>query len=214
MDPMVPEPPDEELMLAYAGGDDGALERLYLRHRGPLFTYVLHHSGRRSLAEDVTQDVFLRIVRGRASYSRRGSFRAWIYTIARNLIVDARRRNRTRADSEGSVQRNETAREEGGPRSPVDEALTQDPAADPDRRSESLELGRRIRAALQRLPDEQREVFLLRERAGLDFRAIAEVTGVGLATVKSRMRYALAGLRERLQLDAEHLLEVRHDRMP
>ena len=73
------------------------------------------------------------------------------------------------------------------------------------------ELRRRIAAALLQLPEDQREVFLLRERAGLEFRQIAEVTGEKLATVRSRMRYALEGLRRRLSEDLLSCPEGPHD---
>jgi len=184
------EPTDEALMAAWAGGDPEAFEGLFRRHRRPLFTYLLHRTASRALAEDLFQEVCLRLVRGRGGFAAGGSFRAWLYTIAHNALTDDRRRAALRA-----VPARDPGTGEDDP-DPLD--ARRGTAPDPLERTHASDLGQRIEAALARLPEEQREVFLLRERAGLPLRAIAELAGVPLATVKSRMRYALAGLRRHL----------------
>lgn len=204
------DPPDEQLMAAYAGGDASAFDVLFQRHRARLFTFLLHQVGARSTAEDVFQDVFLRVVRSRRRYRQRGSFRSWLYTIARNALADGRRRaalrspRSVRGDAmEPTIDENEPLRVNA---LPADHA-----ACDPVALSHAGELRQLIVAALLELPVEQREVFLLRERAGLDFAGIAEVTGCALGTVKSRMRYALAGLRNRLSERLAAAPEVLHE---
>lgn len=177
-------------MLAYRAGDAAAFEGLFARHRRTLFTYLLHVSGSPALAEDLFQEVFLRLIRTRERYRAEGSFRSWLFTIARNATTDERRRAGLRA-SEGWEDAMLDGQTTDGPR----ERARGDGAPDPLALGHARELGERIEAALLRLPPDQREVFLLRERAGLDFRHIAETTGCELATAKSRMRYALAGLR-------------------
>jgi len=195
-------------MLAYRDGDAPAFERLFARHRRALFTYLLHDSGSRALAEDLFQEVFLRVIRGRERYQPDGSFRAWLFTIARNASTDQRRREALRETE--SV--NGTMNDESELRTPpAREPATRGNATDPLALSQARELRARGEAALLRLPREQREVFLLRERAGLDFRSIAEATGCELATAKSRMRYALAGLRRILSSELGSLLESSHD---
>jgi RNA polymerase sigma-70 factor (ECF subfamily) len=142
-------------------------------------------------AEDVTQDTFLRLVRSADAYEQQAKFTTWLYTIARNLCVDAARRGKHRkaasldapiGDDDGAVL--------------LDLVPSKDHQA--DRQAISRELRVRIQKALDSLPEEQREIFLLREVADLQFNEIAKVVGVPENTVKSRMRYALEKLREAL----------------
>lgn len=183
-------PGDDELMARFAAGDVGAFEELFERHRAPLYTLLVEQTGDPSLADDVFQDVFLRVVKQRGSYRPGGSFRAWLFTIGRNAMNDHRRRARVRED-EGATAASEAMPEPSG-------------------RLEADEVRGRIEQALGALPAEQREVFLLRERAELDFASIAEVCGCGLATARSRMRYALAALRRSLHGEPT-LAEPSHD---
>ncbi len=199
--PAEEEPTDEALMWAYAEGDTSAFEPLFQRHRAPLFTYLRHQTGSRSVAEDLFQEVFLRLVRRRREYRRAGSFRSWLFTIAHNAMTDGRRRSALReAVSESDAME-------------YHDATSERPAstADPLGASHATDLRERIEAALLRIPAEQREVFLLRERGGLDFQRIAEVTGSGIATVKSRMRYALSNLRRRLADELPSIEECLHE---
>lgn len=174
---------DEKLMLRFQAGDARAFEDLVRRHRTPVFSFLLRLTGDRARAEDLCQETFLKAVRGAAGWAPRAPFRTWLYAIARNRAVDeARRQAFRRAD-------------------PIDDAppaaaASGDPS--PERSADDALLRPKLEAALAALPEEQREVFLLREYAGLRFAEIASVTAVPENTVKSRMRYALEGLRERL----------------
>lgn len=197
---MSDDPTDEELMAAYAAGDANAFDRLFGRHRRPLFTFLLHRTESRALAEDLFQEVFLRLIRGRERYRPAGSFRAWLFTMAHNALTDDRRRAALRAA--------ETVDEAPEPERTASRA---ERSSDPVARTHAAHLGRRLAAALRHLPADQRDVFLLRERAGLDFASIARATGAALPTVKSRMRYALAALRRRLADDLPSLTECLHD---
>ena len=177
-------------MRRFQAGDAGGFEVLVRRHRSPVFSFLLRLSGDRGRAEDLCQETFLKVVRGAAAWRERARFTTWLYALARNLAVDEARRmafRRTEPLAAGA------ARGEGG-------AGAEQPASDlpPDRAAEAAQLRPRLEAALAALPAEQREVFLLREHAGLRFAEIAEVTGTPENTVKSRMRYALEALRERL----------------
>ncbi len=175
---------DERLMLRFQGGDVRAFEELVRRHRTPLFSFLLRLTGDRGRAEDLCQETFLRVVRAAAGWERRAPFRTWLYAVARNQAVDEARRQ--------AFRRTE----------PVDDpARAAQPSDDPppDRRAEAALIRPKLEAALASLPVEQREVFLLREHAGLRFHEIAEATGVSENTVKSRMRYALEALRAKLE---------------
>jgi RNA polymerase sigma-70 factor (ECF subfamily) len=175
---------DERLMLRFQGGDVRAFEDLVRRHRTPVFSFLLRLVRERGRAEDLCQETFLRVVRAADGWQPRAPFRTWLYAVARNLAFDEARRQAFRRVE------------------PLDDparaaAASDDPA--PDRAAEAALVRPKLEAALASLPDEQREVFLLREHAGLRFHEIAAVTGVPENTVKSRMRYALEALREKLE---------------
>ena len=180
-------------MLAYVAGDRTAFEELFGRYRRLLFTFLLHQTGDRQAAEDLFQEVFLRVIRARESFRKGGGpFKSWMMTIARNAVIDSRRRATVRRDVDGRHR-------EDPERGRAEERIADDKAAgNPHRAAEIGHLRRRIVDALGKLPEEQREVFLLREQVGLDFSGIAELTGCKVATAKSRMRYALEGLRRQL----------------
>jgi RNA polymerase sigma-70 factor (ECF subfamily) len=182
---------DESLMLRYQEGDARAFEVLVQRHRRPIFNFVLRYVRDTVAAEDVTQDTFLRVVRSADNYVREAKFTTWLFTIARNLCVDASRRAKHRnmasldapVDAESGTAKIEFVASDG-------------PAV--DRQAIGAELKARMQLAIQALPEEQREIFLLREVGDLQFNEIAEIIGVPENTVKSRMRYALEKLREAL----------------
>ena len=169
-------------MGRYRRGDGGAFGVLVQRHRARVFAFVLRLTQDRARAEDVLQETWLRVVRGAASYTPTARFTTWVYTIARNACVDGARRDVHRAT--------DVLQEE-----PAD---TETPWSSPERGASSAELRRLLEAAVATLPPEQREVFLLREVAGVPFADIAAVTGAPEPTVKSRMRYALEALRKQL----------------
>jgi RNA polymerase sigma-70 factor (ECF subfamily) len=190
---MPPDASDEELLAAFQQGDAGAFERLLRRHRGPLFTFLLRMLGDRERAEDLAQEAWLRVVKGAAAWNERAKFKSWLYAIARNLCFDQSRRDRFRR-----TESLDAAAEDGEEAQPMGERIAS-PDAGPERAAASGELKPLLVAALLALPEEQREVFVLREQSGLGFKEIAEVVGVNENTVKSRMRYALEGLRKRLE---------------
>jgi RNA polymerase sigma-70 factor (ECF subfamily) len=173
-------------MARYQAGDVAAFEVLLGRHRGPVFSFLVRLSGDRARAEDLVQETWLKVVSAAPRWERRARFTTWLYTIARHLALDEARR---------AAHRRPAADPPGG--APAPEPAAPDPA--PDRAAESALLRPKLEAALAALPEEQREVFLLREYAGLPFQEIARVTGAPENTVKSRMRYALEGLRRALE---------------
>ena len=181
-------------MLAFRAGDARAFEALVRRHRGPVFHFILRFSGQRARAEDLLQETWLKVVRSAREYEPRAKFTTWLYTIARNLCVDSARKESYRQAE--SLEAPASARESDAGR-PLGETLP-DGGASPERGAHAARLRPLLERALADLPEEQREVFVLREYSGIAFKEIAEVTGVSENTVKSRMRYALEGLRRRL----------------
>jgi RNA polymerase sigma-70 factor (ECF subfamily) len=181
---------DEELLAAYRHGDAGAFEVLLRRHRASLFTFLVRMLGDRQRAEDLAQETFLRIIKGAQAWEQRARFQTWLFTIARNLCVDAARRDRFR--------RTDSLDAEGPNQEPPMVDSVPGHEIDPARGAQSARLRPVLRKALSDLPAEQREVFILREQAGMPFKEIAEVLAVNENTAKSRMRYALEGLRKAL----------------
>jgi RNA polymerase sigma-70 factor (ECF subfamily) len=177
---------DEDLMLRYGAGDARAFEELYARHRGGLFRYVLRQVGFRAAADEVFQEVWMRIIASRARYRVEARFATFLYRIAHNCVMDHFRRKPPLQLISFDDEPDEALQVPG-------------PAGEqPERLAQRRQAGQLLLRALALLPDEQREAFLLREEGGLSLDEIAEVTGVGRETAKSRLRYALAKLREQL----------------
>jgi|SRR5882672_3429602 len=177
-------PADEELMLAYGGGDAEAFETLYRRHRGPLYRFLLRQVGE-AAAEELFQDVWMRVIDSRERYQPRGKFSSWVFAIAHNRLMDHYRT---------SGRAKFLAQEES------EEALDSLPSGDlpPEALLDRKRSAERLLAALARLPEAQREAFLLQQEADLSVEEIGAAMGVSRETAKSRLRYALAKLREEL----------------
>lgn len=175
---------DEELMLAYAHGDVRAFDALYQRRRGMLYRFILRSVPERASADELYQETWSRLIASRARYRIEAKFSTWLLQIAHNLIVDSFRRMRPQA---GSEETETVMRELDAPESERPEQLLGE-----------FEQRRRLQLALETLPSEQREAFLLRVEGGLGLEEIAAVTGAGHETVKSRLRYAFAKIREKL----------------
>jgi RNA polymerase sigma-70 factor (ECF subfamily) len=188
---------DEDLMERYREGDARAFEVLLNRHSRSVYHFALRSVGRSDRAEDLMQEVFLRIVKGAANYRRRAKFTTWLYTIARNLCVDHLRRQKFRRTV--SLDQPQGEDPDGAPLLDrvADDALLE------DRRAMDRQFSRNLERALADLNPDQREVFLLREFEDLPFADIATIVGCPLNTVKSRMRYALEALRAALTAAGE-----------
>lgn len=177
---------DGALMLRYAQGDLSAFTRLYERHKGALFRYLLRQTRDHAVTEDLFQEVWSRVVASRERYRSLAKFSTFLFSIAHNCFIDHCRRAGT-----APTARAESLDDAG-------DALADSAHRGPERQAESAQVAARLSEALARLPDEQREVFVLYEETGLNLEEIGELTGVGMETAKSRLRYALAKLRQSL----------------
>lgn len=176
--PMSHVPDDSALMLRYKDGDSGAFEVLYKRHNDPLYRYLLRLCHHPATAEDVFQEVWGKIVKSRSTYRPTAKFTTFLYRVAHNCFIDHIRRNKRHSKN-----------------AELDPEAHQDASEAPDLVAERSLAKERLAIALKDLPDEQRDVFLLHEEAGLDFDQIATVTGSNRETAKSRLRYAVKKLR-------------------
>jgi RNA polymerase sigma-70 factor, ECF subfamily len=180
---------DLELLGRFHTGDQAAFRALLSRYQRPVYNFVLRSFGERQLAEDITQEVFLRVIQGASGFQSQAKFSTWLFTIARNLCIDHGRRMKHRKHASLDAS---TSDAEGALRL-VDRLPHAQPGT--DRSASASRIRERIGRALEHLPQEQREVFLLRQVDGVPFAEIAVICGIPENTVKSRMRYAL----ERLQ---------------
>jgi RNA polymerase sigma factor (sigma-70 family) len=178
---------DEDLMLRYGAGDADAFAPLYERHKAPLYRYVLRQVQPAATAEEVFQDVWMNVVRVRATYQVRAKFTTWLYRLAHNRIVDHYRRSKTNA-AQASMDDDDALLEQ----------IPQNELLEPENELDRRRMARQLLELLQSLPPVQREAFVLREEGGLTVEEIAVVTGVNMETAKSRLRYALAKLRQAL----------------
>jgi RNA polymerase sigma-70 factor (ECF subfamily) len=176
---------DHELIHLFTDGSLDALEALVLRHKDKLYTSILFLVKDKYLAEDIFQDVFIRIIdtmRG-GRYTEEGKFLPWATRIAHNLCVDHFRK----------VKRTPTIR--NGEDKDIFEVLnfSEDSAETVMMKRQSHD---RVRDMLQRLPEDQREVIILRHYADMSFKEIAAATGCSINTALGRMRYGLINLRK------------------
>lgn len=175
---------DATLMLAYARGELAAFDVLYARHRGTLYRFLLRTARDPRLAEELFQETWSRVIAARERYTPQAKFTTWLLQIAHNLLIDQHRRKRPMATGEEAESALAT--------------LATPEQEQPEHVLSEFERRRRLQRAIEQLPDEQRTAVLLRLENELSVEDIAEVTGVGRETAKSRLRYAMNRLREQL----------------
>ena len=177
---------DEQLVSAYAAGDNNAFDQLLKRHKARLFNFILSRVKDSDLADDIFQETFVKAIvtirQGR--YNDQGKFIAWIYRIARNLIIDSYRQdkveNQLSTDDENGVNLLN--------RSEFSEGTVEDTLI-------GMQIEEDLRALVTELPESQRQVVDMRFYQNLSFKEIAALTGVSINTALGRMRYAILNLR-------------------
>jgi RNA polymerase sigma-70 factor (ECF subfamily) len=195
---------DEALMARFQGGDRTAFASIVRRHQVPLYNFALRQMKSAAAAEEIVQDTFERVVQNAAAFRQTSRFVAWLYTIARNLCIDTLRKRALRLHR----SLDEPAIREDGEGPSLGER-TADVGVSTERSAQSIEIRARLLSAIDELPDDQREVFLLREISNLPFKEIAEVVAAPENTVKSRMRYALERLQTALSEYEEYARALR-----
>ena len=168
-------------MLRYQEGDTAAFEALYRRHNDSLYRYLLRLSLNHATAEDLFQEAWGKIIKARKNYRPTARFSTYLFRVAHNCFIDYVRRNK-RHTAEIDID--------------PDLSPTTDDA--PDDLTEKRLFRERLNRSLAGLPEEQRDVFLLHEEAGLSIDDIAKVTGENRETTKSRLRYAMRKLKTAL----------------
>jgi RNA polymerase sigma-70 factor (ECF subfamily) len=179
-------PEDSALMLRYRDGDTAAFEILYRRHNHALYRYLLRLCKHRDNADDIFQEVWGKIIKAADRYRPTAKFSTYLYRVAHNCFIDYLRRNKRHSHI-----------------AEVDADRQPNPGESPDMLAERSLARERLQLALLDLPEEQRDVFLLHEEAGLSLDEIAAVTDSNRETTKSRLRYAVNKLRAAIDEPAE-----------
>jgi RNA polymerase sigma-70 factor (ECF subfamily) len=188
--PMDLKDPDAELMVAFQQGDGSAFEQLLDKYHRSIVNFIYKIVNNLAEAEELAQEVFLRIYRARHRYEPRARFAAWIYRIATNVSLkeaDRKRRMRFWGNNHGSAEATETL-----------ENVFRDPAPDAERQVISSELGRVIRGAIRSLPRNERVALVLRRYEDLSYREIADVMDCTEAAVKTYIHRGKLHVRDRI----------------
>jgi RNA polymerase sigma factor (sigma-70 family) len=179
---------DQELIQQYLSGNDIAIEKLINRHRTKVFTYIVLVVKNQQLAEDIFQDTFIKVIRSlvEGKYKDNGRFVSWVIRIAHNLIIDHFRKEKqintlSNDDYEADIFNSKKFSDQNIEDLMIKDQITND-----------------VRQLVDELPEEQKQVILLRHYGGLSFKEIAEQTDVSINTALGRMRYALINLRKLL----------------
>jgi RNA polymerase sigma-70 factor (ECF subfamily) len=180
---------DYELVERFVKGEQSCFEKLITRHKSKVYAYISLYIRDQALVEDIFQDTFLKVIQSVKSgrYSDNGKFLSWVMRISHNLIIDHFRRLKqmntiSNDDYESDIFNSKQFAEENVEDVMVKKQIHQD-----------------IRKMISKLPDDQREVVILRHYAGLSFKEIAEVTQVSINTALGRMRYALINMRKLME---------------
>jgi RNA polymerase sigma-70 factor (ECF subfamily) len=182
---------DENLMMRFGRGEAAAFEFLYRRHELKVFRYLQRNVKNEASANDLMQEVWFAVVRGAANYQPTAKFTTWLFTIAHNRTVDMIRANRRLQSLDAGDDADPEAL------SPL-ERLADSAKLEPLAQVQSQDEAAALLSAVAQLPAEQRSAFLLQAEGELSVEEIADATGSNFETVKSRLRYARAKLRQLL----------------
>jgi RNA polymerase sigma factor (sigma-70 family) len=182
---------DENLMKRFGRGEAAAFEILYRRHELKVFRYLQRNVRNEAAANDLMQEVWFAVVRGAANYQPTAKFTTWLFTIAHNRMVDMIRANHRLQ----SLDAGDDTDSEGAS---LLEQLAVDRKLEPLSQVQSQAEAAALLNAVAQLPAEQRSAFLLQAEGELSVEEIADATGCNFETVKSRLRYARAKLRQLL----------------
>jgi RNA polymerase sigma factor (sigma-70 family) len=187
---------DESLMMRFGRGEAAAFEFLYRRHELRVFRYLQRNVKNEAAANDLMQEVWFAVVRGAANYQATAKFSTWLFTIAHNRMVDMIRANHRLQSLDTSDVASSEDPDSVGPS--LLDRLAIDRKLEPLVQVQSQDEAAALLSAVAQLPAEQRSAFLLQAEGELSVEEIAEATGSNFETVKSRLRYARAKLRQLL----------------
>ncbi|VAX35597.1 RNA polymerase sigma factor RpoE [hydrothermal vent metagenome] len=183
--------PDVQLMLAFKQGDKAAFEKLMVKYFPRLLNFIYRFIKNRELAEDLTQEVFIKVYHNASAYHPKAKFKTWLYTIARNISLNEIRKNRQKM-----VSLDETMSSSQGPmqRQVADESVQR-----PDEEILHKEMAAAVQAAINDLPENQRTAVLLRRYEQFSYEEIAQTMKTSTKAVKSLLSRAKEKLKDSLK---------------
>lgn len=181
---------DRELVDQYIQGKEQCLEALIERHKGRIFGHIMKLVRNRELAEDVFQETFFKVIRSLKGglYNEEDKFVSWVMRISKNMIIDHFRR-------EAKIRMISTVKNADGVREDIFNVIDVGEKIN-IKHIEKRQVHRQIRHLIKRLPDDQREVLIMREYFDMSFNEICDMTNMNLNTALGRMRYAIINLRK------------------
>ena len=168
--------------MSYSAGDADAFEVLYQRYKAPIYRFVLRQCDQQ-IVDELFQDIWLKVIKSRFHYQVKASFRTWLYHLARNRIIDQYRKNNIHL-ADNNVE--------------TLDSVANTTVVSPEKNLQRQTQYEVLIDAIAALPADQKEAFLLREEAGLSVEQIADTCGINFETAKSRLRYAIKKLRQKL----------------
>lgn len=185
---------DQQLVSSYLKGREDALSILINRHKDKVFGYIMSYVKDKQLAEDIFQDVFIKAITTlkRGGYNEEGKFLPWIMRISHNQVIDYFRKNKRMPSVDG-----------GDSFDIFDVIGSEDKNIEENLVSDNINAD--LKQLIEQLPDDQKQVLILRHYCELSFKEIAEETGVSINTALGRMRYALINLRKMME---EHNIKL------
>jgi RNA polymerase sigma-70 factor (ECF subfamily) len=185
---------DEELVMAYANGNNSAFDTLLNRHKSSVYSYIYFIVRSREVTEDIFQDTFLKAIvtikQGR--YIENGKFRAWINRIAHNLIIDTFRQEKLEQTISNDDREVDLLNNPKWCDGTIEDQIVKE------------QIHADVRKLIDHLPDSQREVLTLRYYQELSYKEISDITGVSINTALGRMRYAILNMRK--MADEKHMI--------
>lgn len=179
---------EQELIHAYIRGNEFAIEQLILRHKNRVYTYIFYKVKDEELAEDIFQDTFIKVINTikKGKYNDEGKFLPWVLRIAHNLVIDFFRKNSRMPMVKGT-----------------EDFDIFDVISSPDRNIEqsiqSNQVYKHLKKLIKHLPNDQKEVIMMRMYFDMSFKEIADMTNVSINTSLGRMRYGLINLRKMIE---------------
>ncbi len=177
---------DYELITRFIKGEESCFEELIHRHKNKVFAYISLYIRDQALAEDIFQDTFLKVIQSvkAGRYYDNGKFISWVMRISHNLIIDHFRRIKQMNTVSNDNYESDLFNSKKFAENNIEDDMINN------------QVKKDIRKMITHLPDDQKEVVILRHYAGLSFKEIAEITDVSINTALGRMRYALINLRK------------------
>ncbi len=177
---------DYELIERFIKGEQSCFEQLIHRHKNKVFAYISLYIRDQALAEDLFQDTFMKVIQSvkAGKYQDNGKFISWVMRIAHNLIIDHFRRIKQMNTVSNDNYESDLFNSKKFSESTIEDDIIR------------RQIQKDVRKMITLLPDDQREVVILRHYAGLSFKEIAEITQVSINTALGRMRYALINMRK------------------